>query len=125
MNTLGHIDLSEAKERLVTGIPLWKRALDFSIILILAPALVVLGGAVALVIGCVSSGPIFFRQRRVGYQGREFTCYKFRTMHVGAETDSHRGHATQLIKSDLPMTKLDARRDLRLIPFGTALRATG
>src|SRR6266487_3685390 len=84
-----------------------------------------LGAVVALVVGCGSSGPIFFRQRRVGYKGREFICYKFRTMHVGAETDSHRGHATQLIKSDTPMTKLDARRDPRLIPLGAALRATG
>ena len=119
------IGFSEAEERRVTGLFFWKRALDFSIILILAPALVMLGGVVAFVIGCGSSGPIFFRQRRVGHKGREFTCYKFRTMHVGAETDSHRGHATHLIKSDAPMTKLDARRDPRLIPFGAALRATG
>jgi lipopolysaccharide/colanic/teichoic acid biosynthesis glycosyltransferase len=119
------IGIGEAEGRLVTGLPLWKRALDFSIILLLAPALVLLGGVVALVVGCGSRGPIFFRQRRVGYKGREFTCYKFRTMHVGAETDSHRGHTTQLIKSETPMTKLDARRDPRLIPFGSALRATG
>ena len=119
------IGISEAEGRLVTGLPFWKRALDFSVMLILAPALVLLGGIVALVVGCGSCGPIFFRQRRVGYKGREFTCYKFRTMHVGAETDSHRGHATQLIKSETPMTKLDTRRDPRLVPFGAALRAMG
>ena len=119
------IGISEAEERRMTGLPLWKRALDCSIILILAPALVMFGGVVALAVACGSSGPILFRQRRVGYKGREFTCYKFRTMHVGAETDSHRGHATQLIKSEAPMTKLDKRRDPRLIPFGAALRAMG
>ena len=107
------------------GLPLWKRALDFVIILILAPALVALGAMLALLVMCGSSGPIFFRQRRVGHKGREFTCYKFRTMHVGAETDSHRGHTAQLIKSETPMAKLDARRDPRLIPLGAALRATG
>jgi lipopolysaccharide/colanic/teichoic acid biosynthesis glycosyltransferase len=119
------IGVSEAKERLVTGLPFWKRVLDFVVILILAPALLMLGGFVALLIMCGSCGPIFFRQRRIGHKGREFTCYKFRTMHVGAETDSHRGHTTQLIKSETPMTKLDTRRDPRLIPFGAALRATG
>ena len=119
------MDISKAEERVVTGLPLWKRALDFSLILILAPALVMLGGLVALVVASGSSGPIFFRQRRVGHQGREFTCYKFRTMHVGVETDSHRGHATQFIKSGTPMTKLDTRRDARVIPFGAALRAMG
>jgi lipopolysaccharide/colanic/teichoic acid biosynthesis glycosyltransferase len=119
------ICISEAEEGVVTGLPLWKRVLDFVIILILSPALVMLGGIVALLVMCGSCGPIFFRQRRVGHKGREFTCYKFRTMDVGAETESHRGHTSHLIKSETPMTKLDTRRDPRLIPLGAALRATG
>jgi lipopolysaccharide/colanic/teichoic acid biosynthesis glycosyltransferase len=68
---------------------------------------------------------VFFRQRRVGYKGREFGCYKFRTMHVNAETASHRDHFCQLMESEVPMTKLDARNDPRLIPLGALLRATG
>ena len=32
-----------------------------------------------------SPGPAIFTQKRVGYQGRPFTLYKFRTMVVGAE----------------------------------------
>ena len=119
------IGISEPEEWQGTGLPLWKRTLDFVIILILSPALVVIGGLVALLVMCGSCGPIFFRQRRVGHKGREFVCYKFRTMQVGAETDSHRGHATHLIKSGTPMTKLDTHRDPRLIPLGAALRATG
>lgn len=107
------------------GLPLWKRVLDLGIIFVLLPGLLVVGGVVALVVTCGSRGPVFFRQRRVGYKGREFTCFKFRTMHVGAETESHKGHTTNLIKSTAPMTKLDARRDPRLIPLGAALRATG
>src|SRR6185295_18314837 len=94
------ISISKAGERTVSGLPLWKRVLDFVLIFVLAPGLLVLVGVVALLVMCGSHGPIFFRQRRVGHKGREFTCYKFRTMHVGAETDSHRGHTAQLIKSD-------------------------
>ena len=30
-------------------------------------------------------GPVLFRQRRIGFDGREFTCLKFRTMAVDAE----------------------------------------
>jgi len=109
----------------VSGFPLWKRAFDFAIILILLPCLLFLGGVIALLVACGSRGPVFFRQRRVGHQGREFTCYKFRTMYVDAETESHRRHTAQLIQSETPMTKLDTRRDPRLIPLGAALRATG
>lgn len=39
----------------------------------------------ALAVRCDSAGPALFRQVRVGQGGREFTIYKFRTMHLGAE----------------------------------------
>ena len=35
-----------------------------------------------------SPGPIYFKQRRTGYRGQEFTCLKFRTMHVNSDADS-------------------------------------
>jgi lipopolysaccharide/colanic/teichoic acid biosynthesis glycosyltransferase len=107
------------------GLPLWKRLLDLALILMALPALVIVGGCVGLVIFLGSRGPVLFRQRRVGYQGNEFVCYKFRTMHVNAETESHKGHTTQLIKSGGVMTKLDTKKDPRLIPLGRILRASG
>jgi hypothetical protein len=82
---------------------LWKRSLDLMCILLVAPAVLLLSTAVALLIWLGSPGPILFRQRRVGYKGRLFTCYKFRTT----------------------LVKLDARSDPRLIPFGAVLRASG
>lgn len=36
---------------------------------------------VGLLIRLTSRGPVFFRQRRTGQNGREFWCLKFRTMH--------------------------------------------
>lgn len=107
------------------GLPPWKRALDLAFILAISPAVLLLGAAVAIVIRLGSSGPIFFRQKRVGYKGREFTCFKFRTMRVNAETETHRLHTAQLMKSDRPMIKLDAQHDPRLVPLGSLLRATG
>jgi exopolysaccharide production protein ExoY len=108
-----------------TGLPAWKRLLDLALIVATAPGWLILGAGAALLVACGSRGPVFFRQRRVGYKGREFTCYKFRTMRVNAETGTHRDHFCQLMESDVPMTKLDARNDSRLIPFGALLRATG
>jgi len=59
-----------------------KRAIDItvaaSVLLVLAPALLI----IAAIIKLDSSGPVFFRQRRNGYRGREFRILKFRTMSV-------------------------------------------
>src|ERR1035438_5517327 len=107
------------------GLPTWKRVLDLAFMLVLAPALVILSAGVALVVKCGSRGPVLFRQRRVGYKGREFTCYKFRTMQLDAETRSHCEHFRQLMEREVPMTKLDAQNDPRLVPLGSLMRATG
>ncbi len=108
-----------------TGLPAWKRLLDLALIVAAAPGWLILGLGVALAVICGSRGPVFFRQRRVGYKGREFNCYKFRTMQVDADIGTHRDHFRYLMGTEAPMTKLDARKDPRLIPLGALLRATG
>lgn len=112
------------KERTAT-LPIWKRTLDLGVILFFSPVLVLVGSGIALLIKLGSPGPVLFRQLRVGYKGQEFLCYKFRSMKVDAETDSHRGYTAHLMKSETPMTKLDAEKDPRIIPFGWLLRCTG
>lgn len=42
---------------------------------------------VALLIKLTSRGPVFFVQKRTGYLGAEFNCYKFRTMYVNDDAD--------------------------------------
>lgn len=62
-----------------------KRALDFTLALIgiicLSPILVILAVAVKI----DSKGPVLFKQRRLGMNGRVYNMYKFRSMCVGAE----------------------------------------
>jgi lipopolysaccharide/colanic/teichoic acid biosynthesis glycosyltransferase len=107
------------------ALPAWKRILDLGIILVMSPGLLLLAAGAALLVICGSRGPVLYRQRRVGYKGRQFTIYKFRTMQVDADSASHVGHTRHLMKNEVPLTKLDARSDPRLIPLGPVLRATG
>ncbi len=59
-----------------------KRVLDTLLVLLVAPVALVLSLLVALLIKLESRGPIIFKQRRIGLEGRPFTLYKFRTMKV-------------------------------------------
>ena len=71
------------------------------------------------------AGARFYRQRRVGLGGRQFMIWKFRTMKVSAETQTHERYYEELIRTNCAMTKLDANGDARLAPFGRILRASG
>jgi len=105
--------------------PVWKRALDITCILAALPVIVPLFLLLAAGIKCVSPGPVLFLSERVGYRGRRFICFKFRTMKVNADCDAHRRHLADLMRSDAPMVKMDTKGDPRLIPLGRILRATG
>jgi len=61
---------------------------------------------VAIIIKLKSPGPVFFRQKRGGQDGKEFLCFKFRSMHVNAEAD----------------TKQATENDPRKYPFGNWMR---
>jgi lipopolysaccharide/colanic/teichoic acid biosynthesis glycosyltransferase len=117
--------LEELGSHFLRPIPLWKRAIDvvgtLAAMILLSP----LALLVSLLIYIVSPGPVFFRQERVGYLGKSFTLWKFRTMHVNADTTVHRKHLRELMTSGEEMTKLDNGKDPRIIPFGPLLRATG
>jgi lipopolysaccharide/colanic/teichoic acid biosynthesis glycosyltransferase len=72
-------------------------------LLFLMPLLIV----IAIIIKFDSPGPVFFRQERVGWKGRPFRIFKFRSMVVGA---AHTGAA------------LTVRADKRITRIGTSLR---
>ena len=56
-----------------------------------------------------SKGPVFFKQKRIGFLGRVFWCYKLRTMYVNREAD----------------TKQASEDDPRITRIGKFLRFTG
>ena len=74
-----------------------------------------------LMIKCISWGPVFFKQERVGLNGRKFMLYKFRTMVPDAE--ERLNELEHLNEADGPVFKI--KKDPRIIPFaGTILRKT-
>lgn len=119
----GQLGLVTVQRESGSGFPPWKRCLDLILLLlglpVILPVMLVVGSLVKL----VSKGPVFFRQQRIGYRGKPFTCWKFRTMHVNADPGLHREHVGKLIANNLPLTKLDIKGDKRLIPCGALIRA--
>jgi exopolysaccharide biosynthesis polyprenyl glycosylphosphotransferase len=85
-------------------------------LLVLSPLLL----AIAIGIRVTSPGPVFFRQPRVGHEGRTFRVWKFRTMDVDAE--ERKATLEELNESDGMLFKL--KQDPRIFPFGQKLRAT-
>ena len=92
------------------------RVAAFLGLLFLTPVL----GAIALGIRISDPGPVFFRQPRVGHEGRTFRVWKFRTMYVDAE--ERKATLEELNESDGMMFKM--KEDPRIFTFGRRLRAS-
>jgi putative colanic acid biosynthesis UDP-glucose lipid carrier transferase len=75
------------------------------ILLLISPLLL----AIAIGVKMTSSGPVLFRQRRYGLDGREIVVYKFRSMTV---------------QDDGAVVRQATRNDQRITPFGGFLRRT-
>ncbi|MGI8997099.1 MAG: sugar transferase [Pyrinomonadaceae bacterium] len=106
-----------------------KRTMDIALaslaLLVLSPLWLV----VALLVKLDSQGPIFYRQERVGMDGRIFLFLKFRTMRANSDDAAHREYQRKLITgakdtnlgdNKRPVYKL--RDDPRVTRTGRALR---
>ncbi len=108
-----------------TPLPWWKRSIDLACCVAALPVLAVCTLVMTIITKIVSPGPVFFRQERIGYKGRRFKIYKFRSMTLGADTAGHQSYYKELIGTNAPMMKLDAKGDSRLLPGAWLLRASG
>ncbi len=79
--------------------------LSCAILLLISPLLV----AIAIGVKMTSPGPVLFRQRRYGLDGKEIVVYKFRSMTV---------------QDDGAIVRQATRNDQRITPFGGFLRRT-
>jgi exopolysaccharide biosynthesis polyprenyl glycosylphosphotransferase len=91
-------------------------AASAAVLVVLAPVL----AAIALAIRLDSPGPVLFRQRRVGLNGRPFDMLKFRSMHQDAEKKLDSLRACNEMTG--PVFKI--RNDPRITRVGRFLRRT-
>jgi len=66
-----------------------KRILDVVFVLLIMIPLCIVIAIIAALIRLDSKGPIFFRQKRVGLNGKEFMMLKFRSMYVDSDDSRH------------------------------------
>lgn len=97
-----------------------KRLIDvvcsFMGVLLLSPLFII----IAIIIKTTSKGPVFFSQKRVGKNGREFDMYKFRSMVVNAEELKEKLAAQNEMSG--PMFKM--KDDPRVTKVGKFIRKT-
>lgn len=100
------------------------RAMDIVValaaLLVFAPVMLLTAAAIIL----TNSGPVLFRQQRIGRDGRFFTCIKFRTMHL----DASQMLDTLLASSPEARAEWECnhklKNDPRVIGIGNFLRQT-
>jgi len=109
-----HVDHPEftGMRRLVKAA--FDRAVALTALLLLSPLFIL----IATIIRLADGGPAFFRQTRVGRDGRAFMVFKFRTMVVDAE--ARKAQLVSLNDSDGVLFKM--RRDPRITRPGQLLR---
>ncbi|MEO6595469.1 MAG: sugar transferase, partial [Planctomycetota bacterium] len=97
---------------------LLKRSIDMvgacAALVMLTPVFIVCALAVKL----SSKGPVFYRQTRVGKNGENFSCFKFRTMRVGADAQQNLLRSASI--QDGPAFKVP--KDPRITRVGRVLR---
>lgn len=99
-------NISESNKRLYERI---KRSFDILIALIGTFFLLITAPLLALGTKLTSSGPVFYKQKRIGLNGKEFVLIKFRTMKTDAEKNGARW---------------SEENDTRITNFGKFLRKT-
>ena len=82
---------------------------------------------IAFIIKLSSPGPVFYRARAIGKNGREFEMYKFRSMRVENSNGIHKEYVTKLIKGEIcnegkKNQVFKITDDPRITPIGKFLR---
>jgi lipopolysaccharide/colanic/teichoic acid biosynthesis glycosyltransferase len=101
-----------------------ERAFDLAVGIALTIALLPLIGLVALLVKLDSPGPVFFRQERVGRDGRPFLMWKFRSMYRNSDDQRHRAESSAWFAAQSNGGPYKTLSDPRITRVGRFLRRT-
>ncbi|MFZ2199640.1 MAG: sugar transferase [Microgenomates group bacterium] len=104
-------------------LPSVKRSLDIIVALILGIIFLPVWIIVPFLVVLTSPGPIIYRHKRVGKDGKPFSMYKFRSMVADADDILHNQNKNLLKKFKKMDWKLEAKDDPRITTLGRVLRA--
>lgn len=108
---------------MTTSYELYKRLIDILVASLLTVVFMPIWATVPLLIVLSSPGPIVYRHRRIGKDGKSFDMYKFRSMVLDADEILHKFDKKLLKKFKKLDWKLEAKDDPRITPLGRILRA--
>jgi lipopolysaccharide/colanic/teichoic acid biosynthesis glycosyltransferase len=82
--------------------------------------------AIATAIKLTSEGPVFFKQERLGLNGKTFKLYKFRSMYTNNDPSKHKDYIRKFISEQnnaaVEPGVFKLKNDLRITPVGKFLR---
>src|SRR6478672_11381617 len=93
----------------------FKRIFDIVFTLLIFIPLVVVIAIFAVLIRIDSKGPVFFRQKRVGRNGVEFSMLKLRSMYVDSDDSVHRESIKLYMNGEALNVKGDSDNQFKLV----------
>lgn len=101
-----------------------KRFIDIFIVLLFCPILLPVFLILSILVGCTSKGPVFYGHKRIGKNGKEFKCWKFRSMVSNSQEILEQILATDPVRAAEWEAERKFKEDPRITPIGKFLRKT-
>ena len=101
-----------------------KRFIDIFLCIAASPVLIPVTAVIAVLVKLTSRGPVFYGHKRVGRNGKEFKCWKFRSMGINAQERLKEILATDPVRAAEWEKDRKFTDDPRVTKFGKFLRKT-
>lgn len=120
----GIMGLASTHNLTFTSNKIVKRCFDVGLILLFSPILIPVFLIISILVKLTSKGPVFYGHKRVGKNGKEFKCWKFRSMNINSQEMLKEILATDPVRAKEWEKDRKFKDDPRVTKFGKFLRKT-